>query len=81
MEFLDCRPSRWADPHGTAMLAGSRPGGPSPGPDEILAPAFTKPSFANALLVFCGWALTRSTHAITQALVELGIQGRVIGVN
>ena len=44
---------------------------------KVLAPAFTKPGFANALLVFCGWVLTRGTHAITQALVELGIQGRV----
>lgn len=44
---------------------------------KVLAPAFTKPGFANALLLFCGWVLTRGTHAITQALVELGIQGRV----
>ena len=44
---------------------------------KVLAPAFTKPGFANAVLVFCGWILTRGTHAITQALVELGIQGRV----
>ena len=44
---------------------------------KVLAPAFTKPGSINALLVFCGWVLTRGTHAVTQALVELGIQGRV----
>lgn len=44
---------------------------------KVLAPAFTKPGYINALLVFCGWVLTRGTHAVTQALVELGIQSRV----
>ena len=44
---------------------------------KVLAPAFTKPGFVNALVVACGWLLTRGTHAITQSLVELGIQGRI----
>jgi len=44
---------------------------------KVLAPAFTRPGYINALLVLCGWVLTRGTHAVTQALVELGIQSRV----
>jgi hypothetical protein len=44
---------------------------------KVLAPAFTKPGRVNALLVFCGWVLTRGSHAVTQALVELGIQHHV----
>lgn len=44
---------------------------------KVLAPAFTKPGYVNALLVLCGWVLTRGTHAITQSLVELGIQSRI----
>lgn len=44
---------------------------------KVLAPAFTRPGFVNALVVACGWLLTRGTHTITQSLVGLGIQGRV----
>lgn len=44
---------------------------------KVLAPAFTRPGYINALLVLCGWILTRGKHAITQALVELDIQCHV----
>ena len=44
---------------------------------KVLAPAFTKPGFCNALLLILGWLATRGRHAVTQSLVELGITGRV----
>lgn len=43
---------------------------------EVLAPALTRPGFANALVIFCGWVQTRGPHAVTQALVASGVAGR-----
>ena len=43
---------------------------------EVLAPAFTKPGFANALIVMAGWIQTTGPHAVTQALVETEVAGR-----
>lgn len=43
---------------------------------EVLSPAFTKPGFANALIIMAGWIQTRGPHAVTQALVETGVAGR-----
>ena len=43
---------------------------------EVLSPAFTKPSFANALIIMVGWIQTCGPHAVTQALVETEVAGR-----
>lgn len=38
--------------------------------------ALTRPSFANMLVVACGWILTQGQHAVTEALVATGVAGR-----
>jgi DDE superfamily endonuclease len=43
---------------------------------EQVAPAFTRPSFRNALVVFLGWVQICGGHAITEALVVSGVAGR-----
>lgn len=43
---------------------------------EVLSPAFTKPGFANALIIMAGWIQTCGPHAVTQALVETEVAGR-----
>lgn len=43
---------------------------------EVLSPAFTKPGFANALVLMSGWIRTRGPHAVTQTLVETEVAGR-----
>lgn len=43
---------------------------------EVLSPAFTKPGFANALVIMSGWVQTRGPHAVTQTLVETEVAGR-----
>ena len=36
----------------------------------------TKPSFANLLVIVCGWLQTQGPHAITEALLVTGVAGR-----
>lgn len=43
---------------------------------EVLAPAFTKPSYANALILVFGWVQTSGLHAVTEALVASGVAGK-----
>jgi DDE superfamily endonuclease len=43
---------------------------------EVVRPAFTRPGFANLVVVFAGWALTSGPHAVTQALVTTQVAGR-----
>jgi hypothetical protein len=43
---------------------------------EVVRPAFTRPGFANLVVVFAGWTMTSGTHAVTQALVSTGVAGR-----
>lgn len=43
---------------------------------EVLRPAFTRPGFANLLVVFAGWVLTNGQHAVTEALVTTRVAGR-----
>lgn len=43
---------------------------------EVLQPAFTRPGFRNAWVVFAGWVLTAGTHAVTQALVVTDVARR-----
>jgi hypothetical protein len=43
---------------------------------EVVRPAFTRPGFANLVVVFAGWTMTSGTHAVTQALVTTGVAGR-----
>lgn len=43
---------------------------------EHVAPAFTRPSFRNALVVFLGWVQICGGHAITEALVAAKVAGR-----
>jgi hypothetical protein len=43
---------------------------------EHVAPAFTRPSFRNALVVFLGWVQICGGHAITEALIAAGVAGR-----
>ena len=43
---------------------------------EVVRPAFTRPGFANMVVVFAGWTMTSGTHAVTQALVSTGVAGR-----
>ena len=38
--------------------------------------ALTAPSFANLLVVACGWIQTEGSHAVTEALVLTGVAGR-----
>jgi hypothetical protein len=38
--------------------------------------AFTRPGFANFLVVAMGWIQTSGTHAVTQALVVTGVAGK-----
>lgn len=42
-----------------------------------IQPAFTRPGFRNAWIVFSGWVLTLGTHAVTQALVVTDVARRV----
>jgi hypothetical protein len=42
----------------------------------VLRPAFTQPSYANALVVFAGWVLTNGSHAVTAALVATDVARR-----
>jgi len=43
---------------------------------EVVRPAFTRPGFANLVVVFAGWTMTSGTHAVTQALLSTGVAGR-----
>ncbi len=43
---------------------------------EVVRPAFTRPGFANLVVVFAGWVLTSGPHAVTQALVVTEVAGR-----
>ncbi len=44
---------------------------------EVLQPAFTRPGFRNAWVVFAGWVLTAGAHAVTQALVVTDVARRL----
>lgn len=44
---------------------------------EVIQPAFTRPGFRNAWVVFAGWVLTMGTHAVTQSLVVTDVARRV----
>lgn len=44
---------------------------------EVIQPAFTRPGFRNAWVVFAGWVMTMGTHAVTQSLVETDVARRV----
>ena len=44
---------------------------------EFIQPAFTRPGFRNAWVVFTGWVLTMGVHAITQALVVTDVAQRI----
>lgn len=44
---------------------------------EVIRPAFTRPGFRNAWVVFSGWVLTTGMHAVTQALVMTDVARRV----
>lgn len=43
---------------------------------EVVRPAFTRPGFANMVVVLAGWVLTSGPHAVTQALVMTGVAGK-----
>lgn len=43
---------------------------------ETFRPALTAPSFANMLVIFSGWVLTRGRHAVTEALVVSNVSAR-----
>jgi hypothetical protein len=43
---------------------------------EVFRITLSAPSYANLVVVACGWVLTRGTHAVTEALVVTGIAGR-----
>lgn len=43
---------------------------------QKLSPAFTQPSWRNALVVFLGWIQICGGHAVTGALVAAGVAGR-----
>lgn len=43
----------------------------------VVQPAFTRPGFRNAWVVFAGWVLTLGTHAVTEALVISDVARRV----
>lgn len=44
---------------------------------EAIQPAFTRPGFRNAWVVFAGWVLTMGTHAVTQSLIVTDVARRV----
>jgi hypothetical protein len=44
---------------------------------KVIQPAFTRPGFRNAWVVFAGWVLTMGTHAVTQSLVETDVARRI----
>jgi hypothetical protein len=44
---------------------------------EVVQPAFTRPGFRNAWVVFAGWAMTMGVHAVTQALVVSDVARRL----
>jgi hypothetical protein len=44
---------------------------------EVVQPAFTRPGFRNAWVIFAGWVLTAGVHAVTQALVVTDVARRV----
>jgi DDE superfamily endonuclease len=44
---------------------------------EVLQPAFTRPGFRNAWVVFAGWVRTAGPHAVTQALVVTDVARRL----
>jgi len=44
---------------------------------EVVGPAFTRPGFRNAWVVFAGWVLTTGVHAVTQALVFTDVARRL----
>lgn len=44
---------------------------------EGIQPAFTRPGFRNAWVVFAGWVQTMGTHAVTQSLVVTDVARRV----
>lgn len=43
---------------------------------EAFRLALTARSFANLLVVACGWILTEGSHAVTESLVQMGVAGR-----
>jgi hypothetical protein len=43
---------------------------------EAFRIVLTSPSYANLLVVACGWVLTQGSHAVTEALVMTGVAGR-----
>jgi hypothetical protein len=44
---------------------------------EVVQPAFTRPGFRNAWVVFAGWVLTMGVHAVTAALVATDVARRL----
>lgn len=44
---------------------------------EVVQPAFTRPGFRNAWVVFAGWTLTMGVHAVTAALVATDVARRL----
>lgn len=44
---------------------------------EVVQPAFTRPGFRNAWVVFAGWVATAGVHAVTQALVVTDVARRL----
>ncbi len=44
---------------------------------EVVRPAFTRPGFRNAWVVYAGWVLTMGVHAVTAALVATDVARRV----
>jgi hypothetical protein len=43
---------------------------------EAFRIALTGPSYANLVVVACGWVLTQGSHAVTEAIVQMGAPGR-----
>ncbi len=43
---------------------------------EAFRIVLTSPSYANMVVVACGWVLTQGPHAVTEALVRTGVAGR-----
>ena len=43
---------------------------------EAFRIVLTGPSYANMVVVACGWVLTQGPHAVTEALVRTGVAGR-----
>lgn len=44
---------------------------------EVVQPAFSRPGYRNAWVVFAGWVLTMGVHAVTQALVFTDVARRL----